>query len=250
MTDISENSLQTSNAPETLPPISKYGKFLDYVWPISRAEAPKFLFITLLMFCILGIQNLIRAMKDSVINTMIGTETISFLKFWGVLPAAFLITIVYVKLVSVMKGENIFYLIMSVFLGFFLLFAFYLFPNHELIHLNPETVNNLVESYPNFKWFILLLSKWSFSLFYIIAELWPNAIFALLFWQFVNKIMCKSCGNESISFDNFMDLSLSFPKNVSSCSVNDMIELFVKKESISDFYCSNCKKHRNCVKEL
>ena len=188
MTDISENSLQTSNAPETLPPISKYGKFLDYVWPISRAEAPKFLFITLLMFCILGIQNLIRAMKDSVINTMIGTETISFLKFWGVLPAAFLITIVYVKLVSVMKGENIFYLIMSVFLGFFLLFAFYLFPNHELIHLNPETVNNLVESYPNFKWFILLLSKWSFSLFYIIAELWPNAIFALLFWQFVNKI--------------------------------------------------------------
>lgn len=188
MTDISENSLKTSKALEILPPTSKYGKFLDYVWPISKSEAPKFLFITLLMFCILGIQNLIRAMKDSVINTMIGTETISFLKFWGVLPAAFLITLIYVKLVSVMKGEKIFYLIMSTFLGFFLLFAFFLFPNHELIHLNPEIVNNLVTSYPNFKWFILLLSKWSFSLFYIIAELWPNAIFALLFWQFVNKI--------------------------------------------------------------
>ncbi len=188
MTDISENSLKTSKAPEILPPTSKYGKFLDYVWPIGKSEAPKFLFITLLMFCILGIQNLIRAMKDSVINTMIGTETISFLKFWGVLPAAFLITLIYVKLVSVMKGEKIFYLIMSTFLGFFLLFAFFLFPNHELIHLNPEIVHNLVTSYPNFKWFILLLSKWSFSLFYIIAELWPNAIFALLFWQFVNKI--------------------------------------------------------------
>lgn len=188
MKNFSEKSLQNSNAPEVLPPPTKFGQILDYVWPIARSEVPKFLFITLLMFCILGIQNLIRAMKDSVINTMIGTETISFLKFWGVLPAAFLITIGYVKLVSVMKGENIFYLIMSTFLSFFLLFAFFLYPNHEIIHLNSETAQKLVENYPNFKWFILLLSKWSFSLFYIIAELWPNAIFALLFWQFVNKI--------------------------------------------------------------
>ena len=188
MTDISENKLQESRTSEILPSNSKFGKIADYIWPIERLEMPKFLFITLLMFCILGIQNLIRSMKDSVINTMIGTETISFLKFWGVLPAAFLITIIYVKLVSVMKGENIFYLIMSIFIGFFFLFAFFLFPNYELLHLNPDTANNLVASYPNLKWFILLLSNWSFSLFYVIAELWPSAIFALLFWQFVNNI--------------------------------------------------------------
>ena len=72
-------------------------------------------------------------MKDSVVNTMIGAETIAFLKFWGVLPAAFLVTIIYVKLVSIMKGETIFYLIMSVFLSFFCLFAFVLFPNYNKI---------------------------------------------------------------------------------------------------------------------
>ena len=189
MTNISENNLNTTKVSEiTHQSSSKFIRFLDYVWPIHKSELPKFLSITLLMFCILGIQNLIRAMKDSVINTMIGVETISFLKFWGVLPAAFIVTIIYVKLVSVMKGENIFYLIMAIFLSFFFLFAFYLFPNHELIHLSPETANRLVASFPNLKWFILLLSNWSFSLFYVIAELWPNAIFALLFWQFVNKI--------------------------------------------------------------
>lgn len=165
-----------------------FSKFLDYFWPIYRHELPKFLLITLLMFCILGIQNLVRAMKDSVVNTMIGTETISFLKFWGVLPAAFMITIIYVKLVNIMKGENIFYLIMLVFLSFFFTFAFYLFPNHELLHLNKQTAEILVSNYPHLKWFILLLSNWSFSLFYVIAELWPNAVFALLFWQFVNNI--------------------------------------------------------------
>ena len=87
-----------------------------------------------------------------------------------------------------MKGENIFYLIMSLFIGFFFIFAFFLFPNYELLHLNSNTANDLVARYPNLKWFILLLSNWSFSLFYVIAELWPSAIFALLFWQFVNNI--------------------------------------------------------------
>jgi AAA family ATP:ADP antiporter len=163
-------------------------KFFEYFWPIEKQELSKFLYITLLMFCILGIQNLIRALKDSIVNTMIGTETIAFLKFWGVLPSAFLVTMIYVKLVNTMKGENIFYLIMSIFLAFFALFAFYIFPNHIQLHLDAEYTKLLVHNFPNLKWFILLLSHWSFSLFYIIAELWPNVVFALLFWQFVNNI--------------------------------------------------------------
>lgn len=68
--------------------------------------------------------------------------------------------------------------------------------------------------------------------------------------QFVNKIVCQSCDTESVSFDNFMDISLSFPKSSSSCSVESMFDLFVKKEEINDFYCSSCKKHRRCTKEL
>lgn len=165
-----------------------FKNFIKFIWPIKSHELPKFLSITLLMFCILGIQNLIRALKDSIVNTMIGTETISFLKFWGVMPAAFLVTLLYVKAVNYIKGENIFYLVMAIFLSFFMIFAFYILPNHEKLHLNPEQIDILVVRYANFKWFILLLSNWSFSLFYVIAELWPNIVFGLLFWQFVNMI--------------------------------------------------------------
>ncbi len=161
---------------------------IECIWPINRAELSKFLCITLLMFCILFIQNILRALKDSLINTMIGTETVAFLKFWGVLPSAFLIAIIYVKLVNKMKGETIFYFILSIFLLFFALFAFVIFPRSPSLHLSAEYANIVISSYPHFKWFILLLSNWSFSLFYIIAELWPNVIFALLFWQFVNNI--------------------------------------------------------------
>jgi len=148
-----------------------------------------------------------------------------------------LITIIYVKLVSVMKGENIFYLIMSVFIGFFLLFAFYLFPNHQSLHLDVDTAQSLVASYPNFKWFILLLSNWSFSLFYVIAELWPNAIFALLFWQFINKITTV---DESKRFyplfgllgQTGLYLSGQFLRNLPAMNAY-FTKLFVLKTSIS-----------------
>jgi len=180
--------ISTKTAQTKKKTLHKFSAFFDYLFPIERYELTKFLSITLLMFCILGIQNLIRAQKDSLVNTMIGTETIAFLKVWGVMPAAFLVTILYVKLVSCMKGEKIFYLIMSSFLGFFALFAFYIFPNYETFHLNPAKTANLIQLYPNLKWFILLASNWSISIFYVVAELWPNAVFALLFWQFVNKV--------------------------------------------------------------
>jgi AAA family ATP:ADP antiporter len=168
-----------------------------YIWPIENHEISKFLFITLLMFCVLFIQNLIRAQKDSIVNTMVGTEIIAFLKFWGVVPAAVGMAILYVKLINKFKGEHVFYMIISGFLAFFVLFAFFIFPNHEALHMSREYSDYLISTYPNFKWFILIFSKWGFSLFYIMAELWPNLAFSLLFWQFTNSVTTV---DESIRF--------------------------------------------------
>lgn len=160
----------------------------NYIWPIHRQETSQFLLTTLLMFCILFIQNLIRAMKDSIVITNIGAESISFLKFWGVMPASILMAILYVKLITQFRAQTVFYVILYSFLSFFAVFAFVIFPNNEYYHLTQDVVQELVLSYPHFKWFIFFIAKWGFSLFYIIAELWPNAVFALLFWQFVNSV--------------------------------------------------------------
>jgi ATP:ADP antiporter, AAA family len=181
------------NSPENIQisPKSDSGQpsfIFKYIWPIHKHETTRFLLTTLLMFCILFIQNIIRAEKDSIVTTMIGAEIISFLKFWGVMPAAILMAIAYVKLISSFKPQQVFYIIMSSFLLFFALFAFVIFPNHELLHLSTDTTNALITNFPHFKWFIFIISKWGFSLFYIIAELWPNAVFAILFWQFVNSV--------------------------------------------------------------
>ena len=159
-----------------------------YIWPVHSHETKQFLFTTLLMFCILFIQNIVRAMKDSIVITGIGAESTSFLKVWGVMPAALLMTIIYVKLIMKFKPQTVFYMIFSSFLAFFALFAFVIFPNHEYYHVHPDVAANWVATYPHLKWFILSASKWGFSLFYIISELWANVVFALLFWQFVNSV--------------------------------------------------------------
>ena len=163
-------------------------KFLNFILPIRANEIPMFLSITGLMFCILFTQNLIRALKDSIVNTLIGTEIISFLKFWGVMPASFLIVMIYVKIIDYIDSRKIFYCVITFFIFFFLLFAFYIFPNHTNLHLSDEKINLLTQKYIHLKWFILLFAKWGFSLFYIVAELWPNVILGLLFWQFINQI--------------------------------------------------------------
>jgi AAA family ATP:ADP antiporter len=167
---------------------SSYIKIAKSLWPIEYHELPKFLSMTALMFCILFIQNVIRATKDSVVNTMIGPESVSFLKVWGVMPAAILYAFLYVKLVNVFKPETLFNIVIGAFVILFIFFGFVVFPYHEYIHISPERASEIISNYPNFKWFILLGANWGYSLFYVVAELWPNAAYAVLFWQFINSV--------------------------------------------------------------
>jgi AAA family ATP:ADP antiporter len=165
-----------------------FSKLRNIFWPIKREELPKFLSSSFLMFSILMIQNIIRALKDSVINVKISTEITSFLKFWGVMPASIAMTIIYVVMVNNMKPQKVFYILLSVFIVFFGIFGFVIFPMHENLHMSKESITSITSLYPHFKWFIYLYANWGFSLFYVITELWPNVAFALLFWQFINNI--------------------------------------------------------------
>ncbi|HJD62980.1 MAG TPA: ATP/ADP exchange transporter Tlc1 [Rickettsia endosymbiont of Degeeriella rufa] len=158
------------------------------IWPIERYENKKFLPMAFMMFCILLNYSTLRSIKDGFVVTDIGAEAISFLKTYIVLPSAVIAMIVYVKLCDILKQENVFYLITSFFLAYFALFAFVLYPNPDLVHPNPETIESLSLAYPNFKWFIRIVGKWSFASFYTVAELWGTLMLSLLFWQFANQI--------------------------------------------------------------
>ncbi|MDR0406512.1 MAG: NTP/NDP exchange transporter [Holosporales bacterium] len=154
-------------------------------WPIHTFELKKFLPMGFIMLCILFNYSTLRTTKDSLVVPLCGAEIISALKLWAVLPSAVLIMLLYSKLSNALSKPNLFYTMLSLFLVFFASFALFLYPNHESLH--PD-FSELIGEYPRLKWILLVGEKWTFSLFYVMAELWGSVVMTLLFWQFANDI--------------------------------------------------------------
>lgn len=167
-----------------------FGKWRSFFWPIHRHELKKFLPMFFIFFLIAFNYNVLRSYKDSIVVTASksGAETIPFIKVWAVLPSALLFTLLFTRLSNWFSRERVFYVVFSIFLGFFFLFAFVLYPAQDYLHPN-ELANTLQEILPpGFKGFIALFRNWTFTLFYVMSELWSTAIFTVLFWGFANEV--------------------------------------------------------------
>lgn len=143
----------------------------------------------LLMFFFISFNySVVRNIKDALIVTAPGSgaETIPFLKFWGVIPAAVIFMLIFAKLSNILSKANLFYISVFPFMLFFLLFDLVLYPMQDVLHPH-NIVATWQEAAPGgLYYFLSMIRNWSFSLFYIFAELWGSVVLSLLFWGFAN----------------------------------------------------------------
>jgi ATP:ADP antiporter, AAA family len=166
------------------------GKWRSFFWPVYAHELKILLPMLGMFFLITFNYNLLRIAKDALIVTAksSGADAIPFLKTWAILPMAFLMTFLFTRLSNKFRLEQVFYLMMGLFLGFFALFAFVLYPIHE--HLHPHALADHLESILPIgcHGLVAVFRNWTFTAFYVMSELWGTAIMTVLFWGFANQI--------------------------------------------------------------
>ncbi|MCB1081883.1 MAG: NTP/NDP exchange transporter [Chlamydiia bacterium] len=170
---------------------SEFSWWRAILWPFHRFEVKKILPLVVLYALICFNYSLLKAAKDALVITAnaSGTAVIPFIKIWAILPMALAITYLFTRLFNRYSQEKVFYIMTGGFLAFFALFATVLYPLRDVIH--PHEICSKLEGVcpSGFSGLIGMFRHWSFTLFYVMAELWGTAIMSVLFWTFANEIM-------------------------------------------------------------
>jgi len=165
-------------------------KLRTILFPIHYSELSKFIPMALMRIFMTFNFWIVHNLKDTLIVTTeeSGAEAINFIKVWGVFPASLVFVMIYTALSNYVSQKRLFYGIILLFLVFYSAFTFVIYPNVGTLHMDPSTIKGLKENFGHLQWLFPVIGYWSYSLFYIFAELWSVVVITLLFWQFSNQI--------------------------------------------------------------
>ncbi len=119
--------------------------------------------MALLFFFINFNYTILRDTKDALIVNAPGSgaEAIPFLKLWGVLPFAIIFMLFYSKMSNIFSKPKLFYTMISIFMGFFAIFALLLYPNRDVLH--PTDLSDQLQAVlpQGFKGLVANLRNWT-----------------------------------------------------------------------------------------
>ena len=140
-----------------------------------------------LFFCMAFNNALLDATKDTLVIAHGGVELIPFLTLYVNLPSSILFVLIFSWLSSRMKLQHLFVAVVAPFLVFFGGFAAILYPMRDILHphVAASAVMQIVPS--GFAPIIRMFENWTFTLYYVMCELWGDVVLSLMFWQLANN---------------------------------------------------------------
>ncbi len=167
---------------------SEFGAIRSFLWPIHGYECSKVIPMAIMCFLICFNYSILRNMKDTIVVAESGAAVIPFIKVWALLPMAVILTFIFAKLSNRFSQERVVYIMISIFLVFFAFFGFVLYPLRDVLHPY-ELCASIKEYLPGgCHGFIAVFSNWTFTGFYVMAELWSSVVYSILFFGFANEI--------------------------------------------------------------
>jgi len=132
--------------------------------------------------------SVLHSLKDAIMVTTAGAETLPFLASLVVLPASLGFFLLYGKLVETLPSRVVFYAAIAPLVAFYALFAGVLYPAHGVLH--PTGLVEAAASWmpTGLMGLVKVVQYWTFSLFYCSAELWGSVVISVLFWTLANEV--------------------------------------------------------------
>ena len=159
---------------------------MNFFFPIRRAEWKLFAS----MFFILSLINVNFSILRSMRNTLVVADSggssafIPYFELFGTFPASILMTWGLSRLMRVFSLRFIFSATMLFFLAFFLIFAFWIYPERSSIHAFLEHKFHFLFGFSKFQ---VIFTHWPDMVFYIMSELWKVALLSVIFWSCINQ---------------------------------------------------------------
>ncbi len=170
--------------------IKSFSTIRAFLWPVHRSEHRKFIPMLLMIFLICFNYYILRIVKDTFVITapQSGAETLPFLKVWAVLPMALLMTFIFTRFSNYLSKRSVFYAMMWFYIAYFVIFTLFLYPNRDALH--PHELADTLQAYlpAGLKGLVALFRNWTFTTFYVMAEMWSTMIMTVLFWGFANDV--------------------------------------------------------------
>ena len=160
------------------------------IFPINKDELPKFVPSFCIFFILAYLHDMLRIIKSSIVvaQSHVGAEVIPYLKVWVLVPGAFSITWIAINLSRWFSREQIFYIMVSGFLLFYLVFIVAIQPHREALELTSLSQFLSYALPPGAQGFASMIRHWPTSLFYVVSEMWGSTLLSMLFWGFANEI--------------------------------------------------------------